>query len=231
MWLKNKAIQRLGGGVLERMLIGAVSRFQLLNLGAHKSEPTVRLIRQIRRERRSLLTAFEAFIIYSTARSLCHRPGSMAEVGVYEGASAKLLCEAKGGRPLHLFDTFEGLPGSTSADGAVHRANQYGCTLASVQKYLDGYPNVHFHQGCFPDSTRGMPEEQFCFVHLDVDLYQSTLDGLKYFYPRLVPGGILISHDYSILAGVRQAFDEFMADKPESLIEQPTTQCMFFRMG
>ena len=34
----------------------------------------------------------------------------MAEVGVYQGVSAKLICEAKGDKELHLFDTFEGLP-------------------------------------------------------------------------------------------------------------------------
>ncbi len=39
----------------------------------------------------------------------------------------------------------------------------------------------------------------------------------------------MLSHDYSILAGVRQAFAEFLADKPEDLIELPTTQCMVIK--
>ncbi len=54
-----------------------------------------------------------------------------------------------------------------------------------------------------------LPERRFSFVHLDVDLYESTLAGLEYFYPRLIPGGVILSHDYSILAGVKKAFEDF----------------------
>ena len=231
MWLKSRMIQRLGGGRLERLLIGTVSRIELMVLGTHKEPGPLRLIRQVRRERKSLLTANESFILYSLARSLARRPGQMAEVGVFEGASARILCELKGDKTLHLFDTFEGLPQSTGADGDVHRKRQYECTVASVQKYLQAYDHVVFHKGRFPESTHDVEPASYCFVHLDVDLYESTLDALKYFYPKMAPGGILISHDYSVLRGVRQAFDEFLADKPKQVIELPTTQCMFIRLG
>jgi hypothetical protein len=43
------------------------------------------------------------------------------------------------------------------------------------------------------------------------------------------PCGIILSHDYSILTGVKQAFEEFLADKPEELVELSTTQCMVIR--
>lgn len=67
-------------------------------------------------------------------------------------------------------------------------------------------------------------------MHWDVDLYESTLACLAFFYPRLHAGSVLLSHDYSLLAGVRAAFDEFLADKPESLIELPTSQCMVVKL-
>ncbi len=63
----------------------------------------------------------------------------------------------------------------------------------------------------------------------DVDLHQSTKDCLEYFFPRLIAGGVLISHDFSILSAVRQAFTEFTADIPENVIELPTTQCMLVK--
>ena len=56
-------------------------------------------------------------------------------------------------------------------------------------------------------------------MHLDVDLYDSTLAGLDFFYPRMVPGGIIISHDFPTLSGVSLAFEEFFADKPSTYIE------------
>jgi hypothetical protein len=70
----------------------------------------------------------------------------------------------------------------------------------------------------------------FSFVHLDVDLYQSTLSGLEWFYPRLNRGGVLISHDYTIAKGVRKAFDEFFIDKPECLIELSGSQVAFVKL-
>lgn len=157
--------------------------------------------------------------------------GDLAEIGVYEGSTARLLCALKGDKQLHLFDTFEGLPeGTTETEKFLYRKNQYLCSLESIQEYLKGFDNVHYYKGFFPDSAVDLdPDRKFCFVHMDVDLYQSTLDCLKFFYPRMLPGGIMLSHDYSVLAGVEQAFREFLADKPERLIELPTTQCMLIK--
>ena len=64
-----------------------------------------------------------------------------------------------------------------------------------------------------------------------MDLYEGTLACLDFFYPRMLPGGVMITHDYSILAGVKQAFDEFFSDRPEGLFEMPTTQCMVIKLA
>jgi hypothetical protein len=95
---------------------------------------------------------------------------------------------------------------------------------------LADYPQVTYHPGLFPESAADVPEQQYCLAHFDVDLYDSTLACLEYFYPRMIPGGVMLSHDYGILAGVEQAFQEFFADKPEGIIEQPTTQCLVFKL-
>lgn len=42
---------------------------------------------------------------------------------------------------------------------------------------------------------------------------------------------MIISHDYSILQGVRDAFSEFTEHTREKLIELPTTQCMMIKAG
>jgi hypothetical protein len=176
------------------------------------------------------MSAFEAYLVYALARAQAKREGSFAEVGVFKGASAKLICEVKGDKPLHLFDTFEGLPEASEHDRNVHRKGQYACSLSDVQDYLRGYENVHYHKGLFPDSTADVEDQQYAFAHFDVDLYEGTRACLEYFYPRMIPGGIILSHDYGILAGVEKAFQEFVADKPEEIIEQPTTQCMLVKM-
>lgn len=228
--LKKRWLQRLAGGRLEQFGVDTVSRINFLLLGAHKDSETLRLLKRVRRERKSLVTGFEAFLVHSLAKSTRNLPGDIAEVGVFQGSTARLICEVKGEKKFRLFDTFEGLPESQPEDNDVHREHQYACSLESVREYLKDFENLSFHQGLFPDSTHGVEDADYCFVHLDVDLYASTLACLDYFYERLVPGGILLSHDYSILAGVKQAFTEFLADKPEDLIELPTSQCMFFKL-
>ena len=230
MWMKSRWFQKLGGGALEGFGLRLWSRLQFSALSGRKDPEVVKLLWQIHKDRRSLLSAFEAFLVYSLARAQAKRPGAFAEVGVYKGASAKLMCEAKGDKPLHLFDTFAGLPPASENDPGVHHENQYACSLESVQEYLHGYSNLHFHQGVFPDSTQGVPEATYSFAHFDVDLYDGTRACLEYFYPRMIPGGIMLSHDYGLLSGVEKAFQEFFADKPEQIIEQPTTQCMVVKL-
>lgn len=230
MWMKTRWFQKLGGGTLERFSLRTWSRLQFTALGGRKDPEVVRLLWDIHKENRSLLSAFEGYLVYSLARAQTRFEGDYAEVGVYKGASAKLICAAKGDKPLHLFDTFEGLPPSSEHDAGVHRENQYRCSLESVQEYLQGASNVHYYKGIFPDSARGIPERTYAFAHFDVDLYEGTLACLEYFYPRMRTGGVMLSHDYGLLSGVEKAFREFFADKPEQIIEQPTTQCMVMKL-
>jgi O-methyltransferase len=229
-WLNSKSVQRLGGGFLERLGIRSWSKLMLAALAARKEQPALKLIRQIFRENRSLMTSYEMWIIYSLTRAQLKMPGAIAEVGVYKGASAKIICELKGDKPLHLFDTFAGLPKASAHDRGIHHEGQYTCCLEDVQDYLKDYSNLHYYQGLFPDSAINVSDDRFCLAHFDVDLYEGTKACLEYFYPRMVPGGIMITHDFDILVGVRKAFEDFLADKPESLIEMPTTQCMIVKL-
>ena len=53
-----------------------------------------------------LLEDIEAYHIYMASKITRKVPGDIAEVGVYKGGSAKIICSAKGDRALYLFDTF-----------------------------------------------------------------------------------------------------------------------------
>jgi hypothetical protein len=74
-------------------------------------------------------------------------------------------------------------------------------------------------------------DKLFSFVHLDADLYDSTIAGLQFFYPRMFPGAILICHDYLTAEGVNAAFTEFFAANPEPVIELTGYQCMVVKVG
>jgi hypothetical protein len=151
--------------------------------------------------------------------------GDFAEIGVYKGNTARILAGAARaeGRQLFLFDTFSGFDAADQA-GSDNPSRSFTDTSLEAVKQFVGAEAVTYVAGRFPDSLAqvAMPE-RFALVHLDCDLYQPTLAGLSYFYPRLSSGGLLILHDYSSghWSGCAQAIDEFMKGKPERPVLLP----------
>jgi O-methyltransferase len=154
-------------------------------------------------------------------------PGSLAELGVYKGHTAKLIHHMLPERKLYLFDSFNGFPEQVireNFDGEERpqTVNFDNTSKEEVLKYVEGNDNVEVREGVFPETAKGLEQETFAFVHLDADLYQSTLDGLKFFYPRLSPGGCIIVHDYNHdWEGVKKAVDEFSKTIPEQFVDMP----------
>ena len=174
------------------------------------------------------LKGCEAYSLYVTVRNLCEKyRGNLAEVGVCEGDSAHIICEAKGNNPLYLFDNFNGLPKPTIEDENQFKGGESKAEELMVKIRLRNYNHVIIKKGLFPIAVgRKVEDSKFMFVNIDVDLYKSTLDCLEFFYPRMVAGGIIMSHDYVGLTGGKKAFDEFFKDKPEIIIELMGSQCL-----
>lgn len=152
--------------------------------------------------------------------------GDLAELGVYKGNTGFLLAEIarKLGRTAYLFDTYEGFASKDLTDIDADQRSQFMDTSLNSVRSLVGDENVEFIQGYFPDSLGQVRNDlSFCLVHIDCDLYAPFCSALEYFYPRLVPGGFLIMHDYSSLwwDGAEKAVDEFLADKPEKVTPIP----------
>ena len=174
-----------------------------------------------------LMSLREMFNIYNLAGKVGHLEGDMAEVGVFQGGSSIIISLAKGDKPLHLFDTFEGLPEPDKQyDNQMKEGDMHNTSLDMVKKNLEPYENVFFYKGFFPDTASPIEDKKFCFVNNDTDIHGSTKSFLEFFYPRMVKGGIVLTHDYndSRTPGVKKAYDEFFSDKPEFINEIWDTQ-------
>ena len=149
-------------------------------------------------------------------------PGHLAEVGVYRGYTSAFLHAHAPERTLYLFDTFQGFD---ERDGAARGDTRFRDTsVEAVARLLGDTRNVEFRQGYFPETARGLEQERFALVMLDADLFEPTLAGLEFFYPRLAPGGYLFAHDYNSSEAdfaVSRAVAQFMAGKPERPVEIP----------
>ena len=149
------------------------------------------------------------YVRLATLELLCRRletvPGAAAELGVYRGFFARCINQLMPQRKLYLFDSFEGFAEDANASDAFQAAHKN--TAAEKVLSIMPYPElVTVKPGFFPASLDGL-EERFCLVSLDVDFYQTTLEGLRYFWPRLEQGGYLMLHDWGSpsLPGVAEA--------------------------
>lgn len=156
-------------------------------------------------------------------RELDAVPGAAAELGVYRGAFARCINALLPERTLYLFDTFTGFDETEAAGYGAGFRNAHRDTAAEKVLRLMPHPaRVMIRQGFFPATAEGL-EARFALVSLDVDLEESTLAGLRWFYPRLSPGGYLLLHDFNSpkLPGVRRALERFRGEWSEPVPAVP----------
>ena len=155
--------------------------------------------------------------------------GDMAELGVHKGFTAKLIHHYMPERMFHLFDTFQGVNENSvfeENDQTKFSTKTWRFTDTSLNGAKDYIAqvngNVDYYQGYFPESIpKGLYALRFSFVHLDFDFFESTLEGLKFFYPRMNPKGMMVIHDYNTWPGARMAVDDFFKNKKELPIPLP----------
>lgn len=157
-----------------------------------------------------------------------HLEGDMAEVGTYMGGTAKIICEANPNKTLYTFDTFTGLPElGVNDDANKYMEGRFKSSYDTVAEVLEGC-NVKLVKGDFRDTCEDYRDKTFSFVHIDVDLYDTTKFCLEFFYPRMVEGGIIVSHDYQNNKGVNMAINEFFEGK-ETIISLLGSQGLVVR--
>lgn len=157
----------------------------------------------------------------SVAREIKSRniPGNVAEAGVFRGDFSKYINIFFPEKKLYLIDTFDGFD---ERDTQVDLKESYisgvqdwsGTEIQMVLDKMRYKNNCIIKKGYFPDSMKEI-DDCFCFVSLDMDLYQPTYNGLCYFYPRLNTGGYIFIHDCRNIGylGARQAVIEFCRER------------------
>lgn len=184
----------------------------------------------------SMVSQERCYTLVSLARYAAHLDGDVAECGVYKGGTALMLGRVLGnaGKRLYLFDSFTGLPKGDPVKDRQFREGQFAVdSIESVKGLLSDYQSIiEIRKGWIPETFAGLETNRYAMAHIDVDLYKSALDCCDYFYPRLVPGGILLFDDYGFAAarGEKDAVDMFFTDKRESPIVLLTGQAFVVKL-
>ena len=170
---------------------------------------------------------------------------NFVECGCWKGHSAYIISTLinDSGKKInfHIFDSFEGLSEATKNDESFYlksskekrRINQhFSSSEILLRNVLKDFNFVKIYKGWIPSRFSEIKNEKFSFVHIDVDLYEPTFESLKYFYPRLEKGGIIVCDDYNFtdFPGAKKAWDEYFKDKTYSLFYQiPFGACFIIK--
>lgn len=178
---------------------------------------------------------------YDLARVVLARgiPGDFVECGVFAGSSVALMARAimdhteefggftnavNGGRRVHLFDSFDGIPTpGPHDDPAQVREGEARCSLANVKNNMKrwGIPDelLVYHVGDFRETVPRAAgawagtSHNIAYLRLDGDLYESTKVCMEHLYPLVSKGGYVICDDYD-LHGCRYALHETVMPAP-----------------
>lgn len=152
-------------------------------------------------------------IYWALSSTLLHRvPGDVLELGCNAGYTsvwlAQIIQDFAPGRPLHLFDSFEGLPGRGKYD-AYLKEGDCQASMNEVKANFAAWalPDPDIHPGWFDQTLPMSCPERISFAYLDGDFYESIKTSLEYVYPRLSPGGVILVDDYCDLDANPRAWD------------------------
>jgi len=177
---------------------------------------------------------------YELFKTILNVPGVIVDLGVYRGASAftwaklcEIFCPTDIWKLVYGFDTFEGFPRISTADGPASRKHgrlkggysggrSVERDLALAQeamnhdRHLRHIDRIRLIKG---DVARTIPRFirekghglKIALMNLDVDLYAPTKVALERFVPRMARGGIIVLDEYgsTVFGGESKAVDEY----------------------
>lgn len=164
-------------------------------------------------------------------------PGDFVECGVWKGGSAMimantLLKKQEAHRKIYLYDTFTGMAQPTEKDVTIADSapaitewekrqkagyNEWAFSpleevKANMLKTAYKQENIVFVKGKVEETIPQTVPSKIALLRLDTDWYESTYHELKYLFPLLVPGGVIIIDDYGHFAGAKEAVDTYFKE-------------------
>jgi O-methyltransferase len=158
-------------------------------------------------------------------------PGDVLECGVYKGGTAAALARtathSRFPRTVWLFDSFQGMPPATAADGP--EAGSWVGNLVSspqrvrllLQRTGADLSRVRIVPGLFQNTFPSIHIPQIALLNIDADWYDSVKLSLETFYNAVVPRGFISMDDYGAWPGCRRAVDEFFHSRQLSFPLHP----------
>ncbi|WP_446897226.1 TylF/MycF/NovP-related O-methyltransferase [Clostridium sp. LBM24168] len=165
--------------------------------------------------------------------------GIILEIGVWRGGTGVLM--AKKAKLLgikenvYLCDTFSGVVKACEIDNDYNNG-EHSDTSEECVKELINKNNVFNSvviKGIFPDDTKNyINGQKIRLCHIDVDVYQSAKDIVKFILPNLIIGGIIVFDDFGFKGcnGITRLVEEIKNENNLIVIENLNGHAIFLKI-
>lgn len=171
--------------------------------------------------------------------------GDFVECGVSYGFLSRGITQylnwnqtQAGKRKFFLVDTFEGLDpmlvtAAEKQEGLpdLFHGKYPKDTIHRVRQTFSNIKGVEIVQGSVPSILPSVRTEKVSFLSIDMNCATPEREALEFFYPKLVPGAMVLFDDYGHRGHHLQKFfaDEYAAKQGVSILTLPTGQGLLMK--
>lgn len=167
--------------------------------------------------------------------------GDFVDCGVNTGIFARAVIDYTDfdstGKKYYLLDTFAGLDErySTEKEFESELNQKYIAgkdTLYNEVKTIFEPFNTEIIKGTVPDTLSRVKAEKVAYLSVDMNCVEPEVAALKFFWDKLVKGGIIILDDYGYANYYKEqkaAHDAFAASKGVEILTLPTCQGLIIK--
>jgi O-methyltransferase len=181
-------------------------------------------------------------VVLWAAHHAARLPGDFVECGVATGMYSLAICKSLDfnslDRDFWLFDTYEGIPVELALDSERERvestnARWYPECFDYARRSFAPWPRAHLVRGVVPESLNTVEIERVAYLSIDMNIAVPEIAALQHFWPRLVPGAILVLDDYGgdLYEAQRLGADQFAALVGVEILTLPTGQGLMLKPG
>lgn len=130
-------------------------------------------------------------------------------------------------KKLYLCDTFQPFgidPETGRNDKRFGVRDTYAKSLGDVKANFSEWKNINFVVGFVPDSLQLVAIEKVAFLHIDLNNAGPEVGALRYFWPKIVRGGIIVLDDYAQVLEQNQAMAALSNELGFSILTTGTGQ-------
>ncbi|MDF1667370.1 MAG: macrocin O-methyltransferase [Planctomycetota bacterium] len=184
---------------------------------------------------------WRAYVALWAAQQASLVEGDFVECGVNRGfMSSSIMASLDWNtldRDFYLLDTYQGLDerfvseqerdaGALAKNAEDLKSGFYVSSVESVRTNFAEWPRAVVVQGAIPESLSDVPSETIAFLHIDLNCSPPEIEALKFFWPKLSAGAVVLFDDYAYVGYELQKapVDEVVAQWGHSVLSMPTGQ-------